>query len=82
MQEELESKYGLLIAQVLASNRKLKAGLRYAASGKHQSYPSGCLELGIALDALDMFSNDMLRLLTQEDCEKPYVANPLLTTVV
>lgn len=51
---------GLLLAVLTASIRKVKAGLRYVASGKYQDYPPGVLELGAALDAVDMVANDIL----------------------
>ena len=51
---------GLIIATVMAANKKVKAGLRYAASGEDQDCPPGTLELGVALDAVDMVSNDVL----------------------
>jgi hypothetical protein len=34
--------------------RRVKAGLRHAASGTYQDYPPGLLELGVVLDALGM----------------------------
>jgi hypothetical protein len=58
---EQEVYEGALIAMVLASHKKVKAGLKYAASGKHQDYPPGILELGVALDGLDMFVTDILK---------------------
>ena len=50
----------LLIRTVQQSTRKVKAGLKYAASGEYQDYPPGTLELGIVLDAIDMISMDIL----------------------
>ena len=47
-----------------ASHRKIKAALEFAASGQHQSYPSGILELGVALDGLQMMVNDVAALVT------------------
>ena len=51
---------GLLLAVVGASCQKVRAGLRYAASGDHQAYPPGCLELGVALDGLAMIETDIV----------------------
>ena len=49
-----------IITATMASIRKVKAGLEYAASGEHQDYPPGTLELGVALDAVDMVLIDVL----------------------
>ncbi len=57
----------LLILRLLASVRKVEAGLRYAASGEHQSYPSGVLELGVVLDAIDMIVKDVLMFISESD---------------
>ena len=51
---------GLLLAVVGASCQKVRAGLRYAASGEHQAYPPGCLELGVVLDGLAMIETDIV----------------------
>ena len=51
---------GLLVVVAMASRRKLRAGLQHAGSGQCQSYPSGIIELGVALDALDMFFTDIV----------------------
>ena len=39
------------------------AGLKHAASGQHQDYPEGILELGVALDGLDMLVTDVFNAL-------------------
>lgn len=46
---------------ILASVRKVKAGLRNAAKGQYQDYPEGTIEVGVALDAIDMLAKDILR---------------------
>ena len=51
---------GLITAVVLASGKKAKAGLRHAGSGEYQNYPPGVIELGIALDAIDLIVNDVV----------------------
>ena len=56
---DLEAFGGLIIAVAMASHKKLVAGLRYAASGEYQDYEPGVLELGVALDALNMMLIDI-----------------------
>lgn len=51
---------GLLIAVVAVSQRKVEAGIKYAASGQHQDYPPGVMESGVALDAIDMMVKDIM----------------------
>lgn len=46
----------LLIATVLASTRKIKAGLRNVTV---QDYPDGVIEVSIALDAIDMLVKEI-----------------------
>ena len=53
---------GLLMIHLAASNRKVKAGLRNVATG-HPLYGDGVLELGVALDAIDMLTADVWRVL-------------------
>lgn len=48
-----------IIDVLAASIKKVKAGLHYAASGQYQDYPPGVLELGVALDAVDMIASDI-----------------------
>jgi len=55
-----EAYEGLLLAVLTASIRKVKAGLRHVASEKCQDYLPDVLELGTALDAIDMIANDIL----------------------
>jgi hypothetical protein len=55
-----EAYEGLIIATVMASLKKVTAGLRHAASGEHQDYEPGTLELGVALDGLNMLANDVI----------------------
>ena len=58
--DDCEVYEGLLIAAAEAARRKFRAGLQYAGSGQYQSYPPGIIELGVALDALDMFFTDII----------------------
>ena len=51
---------GCLLAAAMATHKKVKAGLQYAGSGQHQAYPPGVIELGVALDALDMVLADLV----------------------
>ena len=60
MMFDTEALGGLVIATVLASKRKVEAGLRYAGSGKYQDYPPGIIELGVALDAINMMVIDVV----------------------
>ncbi len=53
----------MLVLRLLASVRKVEAGLRYAASG----YPIGCLELGVVLGAIDMIVKDVLMFISESD---------------
>ena len=53
----------LLSAALDMPVRKVKSGLRYAASGQYQDHPEGMLELGVVLDALDMLVVDFRRLI-------------------
>ena len=62
----IESYSGMALAVLMASQKKVHAGLKHAASGKHQDYPPGILELGIALDAIDMLVNDVARFLVAD----------------
>lgn len=55
-----ESYEGLLLICLMASVKKVKAGLEYAGSGEYQDYPPGIIELGVALDGIDMIAADML----------------------
>jgi len=55
-----EQMEGMILAVIMASLRKVRAGLRYAASGQYQDYPPGILELGVALDALNMVAADVV----------------------
>jgi len=55
-----EAYEGLILAVVMAGQKKAEAGLKYAASGEYQDYPPGILELGVALDALNLFANDII----------------------
>ena len=57
---------GMALAVLMASQKKVHAGVKYAASGKHQDYPPGVMELGVCLDAIDMLVNDVARFLTQD----------------
>lgn len=57
---EREVYEGLIIATLIASAKKVKAGLRYAASAEYQDYPEGVIEVGAALDAIDMVAKDVL----------------------
>ena len=59
-QIEKEVYEGLIIATILASVKKVSAGLRHAASGQHQDYEPGTLELGVALDGLKMLGSDVI----------------------
>jgi len=52
-----EWKAALLLC-LAASRRKVSAGLRYAATG-HPVYGDDVLELGVALDAVDMLVSDV-----------------------
>lgn len=54
---EKEVYEGLLIAVMLASSRKVKAGL---SNVTYQDYPEGVIEVGVALDAIDMLVKDIL----------------------
>mgnify|MGYP001574766785 FL=1 len=58
--KDCEGYEGLLLAAIVASTMKVKAGLQYAGSGQHQSYPAGIIELGVALDAIDMILSDIV----------------------
>ena len=69
---------GLLIAVLLASIRKVKAGLRYSATEDFQDYPPGIIELGTALDAIDMVATDILNFITINDHAKPKESNDVL----
>jgi hypothetical protein len=60
---------GYVVAVLAASLRKVKAGLTYAATTEFQSYPEGCIELGTALDAIDMIAKDIIRCLVLDKCE-------------
>lgn len=60
MGEDQEIYEGLLLTVLIASAEKVKAGLRYAAGREYQDYPPGVLELGVALDAIDMMVNSVL----------------------
>jgi len=55
---------GLVIAVTLASRRKVEAGLRHAGSGQYQDYPPGVIELGVALDAINMMVSDIVNCIT------------------
>jgi soluble cytochrome b562 len=50
---------------LMASVKKVKAGLRHAGSQEFQDYPAGVVELGTALDAIDMLANDVARMLEE-----------------
>ncbi len=53
-----------LLETVEASHRNIKVALHFAARGQYQSYPPGILELGVALDGLQMMVNDVVALVT------------------
>ena len=57
----------LILSVLILSVRKVEAGLRYAASGEHQDYPIGCLELGVVLGAIDMIVKDVLMFISESD---------------
>jgi len=70
--------YGeLIIATVMAATKKVTAGLRYAASGEYQDYPEGTLELGVALDAINMLANDVVDCVLANN-DEPSESNTLL----
>lgn len=59
--DDCEAFEGWIILKTLVAARKVKAGLRHAGSGEYQDYLRGTLELGAALDAIDMMANDIVR---------------------
>ena len=61
----VEARLGFAQVMVGLSVRKIKAGLRRAATADFQDYPAGTLELGAALDALDMLAQDILEIMTR-----------------
>lgn len=61
---------GMLIAVLAVSQRKVKAGIRYAASGEHQDYPVGVMESGVALDAVDMMVSDIMNFIAVNDNDR------------
>ena len=61
-----ETYSGMALAVLMAAQKKIHAGLKYAGSGEYQDYPPGILELGVALDAVDMLVNDVARFLVQD----------------
>ena len=64
---------GLLIAVAMASRKKLRASLQYAGSGQYQSYPSGIIELGVALDSIDMFLADIINFVRANAVENQWI---------
>ena len=64
---EKEVYEGALIAVLAVSQRKVKAGIKYAASGQHQDYPPGVMESGVALDAVDMLVLDIMNFIKAND---------------
>jgi hypothetical protein len=59
-----EARMGIAQARMELSIRKITAGLRHAASTEFQDYPEGTIELGAALDAIDMLERDLTAILT------------------
>ena|GEM_PF-2201440 len=58
--EALHRQYNKLLLEVLAASvKKVKAGLKHVGSDQVQSYPPGIIELGVALDAIDMVAADI-----------------------
>ena len=43
--------------------KQARAGLQYAASGQYQNYPVGVIELGIALDGLELVKKNLYELM-------------------
>ena len=64
--EELSKRVLLEVRLATAERRaalsvaKVKAGLSYAAMAEFKDYPAGTLELGTALDAIDMVARDII----------------------
>ena len=58
---EREVYEGLLITVLAASQKKVAAGISEVAKGEYQTaYPPGVIEVGIALDAIDMIVTDVM----------------------
>ncbi len=55
-----EVRLGMARTRAEMSAAKVKAGLRHAATEEFQDYPEGTIELGAALDAIDMILHDVL----------------------
>ncbi len=57
----------ILILRLLASVRRVEAGLRHSATEEFQDYPAGCVELGTCLDAIGMIVKDVLLYIAESE---------------
>lgn len=58
-----QARLGMAQTRTTLSAQKVKAGLRHAAATEFQDYPEGTIEVGTALDAIDMLVQDVLNTL-------------------
>ena len=63
---------GLMYAAIMASYKKITAGLKYAGSGQHDGSTPGVVDAQVAIDALGMFYTDMMHCMKEasESCNQ------------